>query len=73
MWRCYTNAVDLHVPCVSFLQNVFVAYKWLTPHALHPKLPFGLAQEGRVYRNEISGARSGFLLRLREFRQFEVE
>ncbi|KAL8440351.1 hypothetical protein Efla_000239 [Eimeria flavescens] len=54
-------------------QNILVAYKALTPDALRLRLPFGLAQEGRAYRNECQGARSGFLLRLREFRQFEIE
>ncbi|OEH74862.1 anticodon binding domain-containing protein [Cyclospora cayetanensis] len=55
------------------LQNLFVAYKFLLPPTLRAKLPFGVAQEGRAYRNEMSTTRGSFLLRLREFRQFEIE
>ncbi|CDJ45190.1 glycyl-tRNA synthetase, putative [Eimeria tenella] len=54
-------------------QNIFVNFKLLLPPHSSKKLPFGLAQEGRVYRNEICCSRSSFLLRLREFRQFEIE
>lgn len=39
--------------------------------ALHPKLPFGIAQVGKVFRNEI--APRDFIFRLRELSQMEVE
>lgn len=38
---------------------------------MHPKLPFGLAQIGRAYRNEI--APRDFLFRVREFELMELE
>src|SRR3989338_2729587 len=37
----------------------------------HPKLPFGLAQIGKAFRNEI--APRDFLFRAREFEQMEIE
>ncbi len=37
----------------------------------HPKLPFGIAQIGKVFRNEI--APRDFIFRLRELEQMEVE
>jgi glycyl-tRNA synthetase len=39
--------------------------------ALHPKLPFGIAQIGKAFRNEI--APRDFIFRLRELSQMEVE
>jgi glycyl-tRNA synthetase len=39
--------------------------------SLHPKLPFGLAQIGKAFRNEI--APRDFVFRLRELTQMEVE
>ncbi|KKU83988.1 MAG: Glycine-tRNA ligase, partial [Candidatus Amesbacteria bacterium GW2011_GWC2_47_8] len=39
--------------------------------AYHPKLPFGLAQIGKAFRNEI--APRDFLFRAREFEQMEIE
>ncbi|HQU07516.1 MAG: glycine--tRNA ligase [Parcubacteria group bacterium 21-54-25] len=39
--------------------------------ALHPKLPFGIAQIGKAFRNEI--APRDFIFRLRELEQMEVE
>jgi len=38
---------------------------------LHPKLPFGIAQIGKAFRNEI--APRDFVFRAREFEQMEVE
>lgn len=37
----------------------------------HPKLPFGIAQIGKAFRNEISPG--NFLFRTREFEQMEIE
>lgn len=39
--------------------------------SLHPKLPFGIAQIGKAFRNEI--APRDFIFRLRELTQMEVE
>lgn len=39
--------------------------------SLHPKLPFGIAQIGKAFRNEI--APRDFLFRSREFEQMEIE
>jgi len=39
--------------------------------AYHPKLPFGLAQIGKAFRNEI--APRDFIFRLRELEQMEIE
>ena len=37
----------------------------------HPKLPFGLAQIGKAFRNEITPG--NFTFRTREFEQMEIE
>jgi len=39
--------------------------------ARHPKLPFGIAQIGKAFRNEITP--SNFIFRTREFEQMEIE
>jgi glycyl-tRNA synthetase len=39
--------------------------------AFHPKLPFGMAQIGKAFRNEI--APRDFIFRVREFEQMEIE
>ena len=51
-------------------QGIFVNFK-NTVDAFHPKLPFGIAQIGKAFRNEI--APRDFLFRQREFEQMEVE
>lgn len=50
--------------------GIFVNYKNVVD-ALHPKLPFGIAQIGKAFRNEI--APRDFTFREREFSQMEVE
>lgn len=50
--------------------GMFVNFKNVVD-ALHPKLPFGLAQIGKAFRNEI--APRDFVFRSREFEQMEVE
>lgn len=50
--------------------GMFVNFK-NTVDAYHPKLPFGLAQVGKAFRNEI--APRDFIFRLRELEQMEVE
>lgn len=51
-------------------QGMFVNFDWAYRH-FREKLPFGVVQLGRAYRNEIS-PRQG-VLRLREFSQMEAE
>jgi len=51
-------------------QGMFVNFK-NTVDAFHPKLPFGMAQIGKAFRNEI--APRDFLFRVREFEQMEIE
>ena len=51
-------------------QGIFVNFK-NTVDAFHPKLPFGMAQIGKAFRNEITPR--DFLFRQREFEQMEIE
>ncbi len=51
-------------------QGIFISFKRLSNY-FRDKLPFGVAQIGRAYRNEIS-PRQG-VIRLREFNQAELE
>lgn len=51
-------------------QGIFVNYKNIMD-SMHPKLPFGVAQIGKAYRNEITPR--NFIFRLRELEQMEVE
>jgi glycyl-tRNA synthetase len=51
-------------------QGIFVNFK-STVDAFHPKLPFGIAQIGKAFRNEITPR--DFLFRQREFEQMEIE
>ncbi|MFA5942737.1 MAG: glycine--tRNA ligase [Candidatus Paceibacterota bacterium] len=50
--------------------GIFMNYKNIID-AIHPKLPFGIAQIGKAFRNEI--APRDFIFRLRELSQMEVE
>lgn len=51
-------------------QGIFVNFK-NTIDSFHPKLPFGIAQIGKAFRNEI--APRDFIFRIREFEQMEIE
>lgn len=51
-------------------QGMFVNFKNIVD-AYHPKLPFGMAQIGKAFRNEITPR--DFLFRQREFEQMEIE
>lgn len=51
-------------------QGMFVNFKNIID-SIHPKLPFGLAQIGKAFRNEI--APRDFIFRTREFEQMEIE
>jgi len=60
---------------VSYLRpetagGMFVNFKNVVD-SFHPKLPFGTAQIGKAFRNEI--APRDFLFRVREFEQMEIE
>lgn len=62
-------------PSTSYLrpenaQGMFVNYKNVMD-SFYPNLPFGLAQSGRAFRNEISPRE--FLFRVREFNLMEFE
>ncbi|OYV25842.1 MAG: glycine--tRNA ligase, partial [Parcubacteria group bacterium 20-58-5] len=50
--------------------GIFMNYKNVVD-SVHPKLPFGIAQIGKAFRNEI--APRDFIFRLRELSQMEVE
>ncbi len=50
--------------------GIFMNFK-NTVDAYHPKMPFGIAQIGKAFRNEI--APRDFIFRLRELSQMEVE
>ncbi len=51
-------------------QGIFTNYKNVLD-TLHPKIPFGIGQIGKSFRNEI--APRDFIFRVREFSQMEVE
>lgn len=51
-------------------QGIFVNFKNIVD-SIHPKLPFGIAQIGKAFRNEITPR--DFIFRQREFEQMEIE
>ena len=51
-------------------QGIFVNFKNIID-SFHPKLPFGIAQIGKAFRNEITPR--DFVFRMREFEQMEIE
>lgn len=51
-------------------QGIFANFKNVLD-SMHPKMPFGIAQIGKAFRNEI--APREFLFRVREFEQMEIE
>ena len=51
-------------------QGIFVNFKNVVD-SMSPKIPFGIAQIGKAFRNEI--APREFLFRVREFEQMEIE
>lgn len=60
---------------VSYLRpetagGIFVNFKNIVD-SIHPKLPFGIAQIGKAFRNEI--APRDFIFRVRELEQMEIE
>lgn len=74
MFRTHVGAVEDDTS-VSYLrpetaQGMFVNFKNILD-TMHPKLPFGMAQIGKAFRNEI--APRDFIFRTREFEQMEIE
>ena len=51
-------------------QGIFTNYKNIVD-SFYPDLPFGVAQQGKAFRNEISPR--DFIFRTREFEQMEIE
>lgn len=51
-------------------QGIFTNFKNIID-SFHPRLPFGIAQIGKAFRNEINAR--DFLFRAREFEQMEIE
>ena len=51
-------------------QGIFVNFKNVLD-STNRKLPFGIAQIGKAYRNEITP--KNFIFRVREFEQMEIE
>lgn len=51
-------------------QGMFVNFKNIID-SFHPEIPFGIAQIGKAFRNEITP--SDFIFRIREFEQMEIE
>lgn len=51
-------------------QGIFVNFKNIVD-SFHPKMPFGIGQIGKAFRNEITPR--DFLFRTREFEQMEIE
>lgn len=74
MFKTYVGPVA-DESAVSYLrpetaQGIFTNYKNVVD-ALYPDLPFGLAQQGKAFRNEISPR--DFIFRVRELEQMEIE
>jgi len=74
MFKTHIGATE-DATSISYLrpetaQGMFVNFKNVFD-TFHPKLPFGTAQIGKAFRNEI--APRDFLFRAREFEQMEIE
>lgn len=74
MFKTHVGATE-DESSVSYLrpetaQGMFVNFKNVMD-SFHPKLPFGLAQIGKAFRNEI--APRDFIFRVRELEQMEIE
>jgi glycyl-tRNA synthetase len=71
----YEELTQTEDPSVSYLrpetaQGIFTNYKNVVD-SFYPDLPFGIAQQGKAFRNEISPR--DFVFRSREFEQMEIE
>ena len=74
MFKTNVGPID-DAASVSYLrpetaQGIFTNYKNVLD-SFYPDLPFGLAQQGKAFRNEISPR--DFIFRAREFEQMEIE
>lgn len=74
MLKTHVGPVD-NEASVSYLrpetaQGIFTNYKNIVD-SIYPDLPFGIAQMGKAFRNEISPR--DFVFRAREFEQMEIE
>jgi glycyl-tRNA synthetase len=74
MFKTYVGAAE-DASAVAYLRpetagGMFVNFKNIVD-SMHPKLPFGMGQIGKAFRNEI--APRDFIFRSREFRQMEIE
>ncbi len=74
MFKTQTGATE-DASSVTYLRpetagGIFVNFKNIVD-SFHPKLPFGIAQIGKAFRNEI--APRDFIFRSREFEQMEIE
>lgn len=75
MFRTQVGAAPEDEAAVVYLRpetagGIFVNFKNVID-SLHPKLPFGVAQIGKAFRNEI--APRDFIFRVREMEQMEIE
>lgn len=74
MFKTQIGAVEDSAATVYFrpetAQGMFVNFKNIVD-SFHPKLPFGMAQIGKAFRNEITPR--DFIFRVREFEQMEIE
>jgi glycyl-tRNA synthetase len=75
MFKTQVGAVPEDEASIVYLRpetagGIFVNFKNVMD-SLHPKLPFGIAQIGKAFRNEI--APRDFVFRSREFEQMEIE
>ncbi len=74
MFKTHVGATE-DATSISYLRpetagGMFVNFKNIVD-SFHPKLPFGMAQIGKAFRNEI--APRDFTFRAREFEQMEIE
>ncbi len=65
-----TDATSVSYLRPETAQGIFTNYKNVVDN-FYPDLPFGLAQQGKAFRNEISPR--DFIFRSREFEQMEIE
>jgi glycyl-tRNA synthetase len=72
--KTYIGPVE-DTTCQAYLrgetaQGIFINFKNIID-TFHPKIPFGIAQIGKAFRNEITPG--NFIFRSREFEQMEIE
>ncbi len=74
MFKTHVGAVEDSAAVVYLrpetAQGIFVNFKNVVD-SLHPRLPFGIAQIGKAFRNEITPR--DFIFRVRELEQMEIE